>query len=231
MVAFLRGESMGYEPIDAEYEARMDAIYEGVLEHYRNSDSYYEDINKGIDDFIAERQKSFYIEKPAVAESAFNLLSEARELFTLGHYAAAQVMAGASVEVTFGDALLKPMIFGFVHSDAVAPMVADIIEDARSVYKFKALLVEIVSRYSSIDLYTFTIPGSTKSLWQSVNEVTTQRNDVLHRGGLLTVTREEAEYALAVATTLLETVFPAVLNNLGLHLHGLNVCADPHCVI
>jgi len=221
---------MGYEPIDAEYEEQMDAMYEGVLEHYRNSDSYHEDINRGIDDFISERQKSFYIERPTVVEPAFNLLSEARELFALGHYAAAQVMAGAATEVTFGDALLRPMIYGFVHSDTVAPLIADVVEDARSVYRFKALLVEIVARFSGIDLYTFTVSGSNKSLWQSVNEVRTQRNDVLHRGGLLAVAREESEYALAVAMTLIETVFPAVIGNLGLHLHGTTICADPSCV-
>lgn len=135
---------MGYEPIDAEYEARLDNIYNGVLEEYRNSDSYYEDINRGIDEFISDRQKSFYIEKPTVAEPAFHLLVEARELFALGHYAAAQVIAGAAAEVTFGDALLKPMVYGFVHSDTVAPMVAKIIEDARSVWKFENLLVELI---------------------------------------------------------------------------------------
>jgi hypothetical protein len=220
---------VGYEPIDAEYEEQMNAVHDGILEEYRNSDAYYEDINRGVDEFIAERQRSFYIEKPAVAGPAFNLLAEARELFALDHYAAAQVMAGAAAEVTFGDALLKPMVYGFVHSDDVAKMVADIVENARSVYKFKALLVGIVSRFSGIDL-TATAPGSNKSLWKSVDEVREQRNAVLHGDGLLKVTREEAEHALAVATTLLEIVFPAVLHSLGLHLHGTSACANPRCV-
>jgi hypothetical protein len=221
---------MGYEPIDAEYEAQMEAIYDGVLAEYRNSNDYYEDIGRGIDEFISDRQKSFYLEKPAVAEPAFNLLTEARELFTLSHYAAAQVMAGAAAEVTFGDALLKPMVYGFVHSDTVAPMVAKIIEDARSVWKFEALLIEIVLRFSGIDITTFAPLGSNETLWQSVKSVRGKRNEVLHRGGLAAVTREEAEQAIVVAATLIETVFPAVLNSLGLHLHGVNACANPHCV-
>jgi DNA-binding MurR/RpiR family transcriptional regulator len=84
---------MGYEPIDAEYEAQMDAIYDGVMEHYYGSDAYAEDLNRGIEEFTTERQRSYYVENTAVAESAFNLLAEARELFHLGHYGASQVMA------------------------------------------------------------------------------------------------------------------------------------------
>ena len=218
---------MGFEPIDAEYESQVDAIYNGVLEEYFASDSYAEDMNRGINEFTADRQKSFYIENPTVAERAFNLLTEARQLFALDHYAAAQVMAGAAAEVTFGDALLKPMVYGFVHSDTIAPIVADIVESARQVYKFKALLVAIVSEFSGISL-TAATQGSNQSLWDSVDKVRGQRNLVLHASGLLKVSREQAEEALTLAAVLLESVFPAVLKTLGLHLHGASVCADSH---
>lgn len=218
---------MGYEPIDAEYESQMDAIYNGVLEEYYASDSYAEDMNRGIEEFISDRQKSFYIKNPTVAESARNLLTEARQLFALDHFAAAQVMAGAAAEVTFGNALLKPMVYGFVHNDTIAPIVADIVESARQVFKFKALLVAIVSNFSGISLTAVT-QGSNQSLWDSVDKVRGQRNVVLHASGLLKVSREQAEEALALAATLLESVFPAVLVTLGLHLDGARVCADSH---
>ena len=218
---------MGYEPIDAELEAQMDAIYDGVLEQYYRSDSYHEDVNRGIEEFIGDRQKSFYIQNPTLAEAAFSLLSEARELFALDHYAAAQVMAGAAAEVALGDALLKPMVYGFVHSDTVAPMVVDIVKNTRQLYRFEALVIEIVSQFSGINLRS-KIGTSTHSLWESVKAVAMQRNEVLHSDGLSKVTREQAEHGLEVATTLLETVFPALLKNLGLHLHGARICADSH---
>jgi hypothetical protein len=96
---------MGYEPIDAEYEAQMDAIYEGVMEQYYHSDTYAEDLNRGIDEFIAARQKSYYVDNPSVAESAFSLLAEARALFELRRYGVSQVMAGAAAELAFGEVL------------------------------------------------------------------------------------------------------------------------------
>jgi hypothetical protein len=72
---------MGWEPIDAEYESQMEAIYNGVLDEYLKSDSYHEDINRAIDDFTTDRQKAFYLKEPTVTEPAFNLLAEAKELF------------------------------------------------------------------------------------------------------------------------------------------------------
>ena len=122
---------MGWEPIDAEYESQMEAIYNGVLDEYLKSDSYHEDINRAIDDFTTDRQKAFYLKVPTLTEPAFNLLAEAKDLFELNHYGAAQVMAGAAAEVAFGDALLKPMVYGLVHNETMAPEVAKIIENAR----------------------------------------------------------------------------------------------------
>jgi hypothetical protein len=120
------------------------------------------------------------------------------------------------------------MLYGFVHSDTLAPVVADIVENARQVYKFKALLVAIVSEFSGISL-TSAVQGLRSSLWDSVDNVRKQRNVVLHGNGLPKVTREDAEEALTLATTLMETVFPAVLANIGLHLHNATVCANSQC--
>jgi hypothetical protein len=218
---------MGYEPIDAEYESQMEAVYNGVLEEYFRSDSYHEDISRSIDEFINERQKSFYVMNSTVAEPAFNLLTEARELFVLDHYGAAQVMAGAAAEVTLGEALLKPMVYGFVHSDTVAPMLVKIVKDTKQLYRFEPLIIGIVSQFSGLSL-TEATDGSKKSLWEFVKSVARQRNEVLHGEGLVNVTREQADEAISVATTLLETVFPALLKNLGLHVHGIKICGDSH---
>ncbi len=219
---------MGYEPIDAEYESKMEALYEGVLESYYGSDAYHEDIGRGIDDFIADRQKSYYLGHPTLIHPAEHLLAEARELFDLKHYASAQVFAGASAEIVFGDALLKPMVYGLVHSDTVAPLVADVIENARSVYKFKALLVAIVSEFSQIDLTANSTDLNNQSLWSFVDGVRKQRNSVLHSDGFSKVNKEDAETAITASTQLLELVLPKVLDGIGLHLHGADVCGESH---
>jgi hypothetical protein len=220
---------MGYEPIDAWYEEAEQAAYDAAMEQYRDSGAYFEDMGRAIDDFVSERQKSFYVEHPLIAESSFNLLSEAKDLFALNHYSASQVFAGAATEVIFGEALLKPIVFGFVHSDTFAPMVADIIEGARSVYKFKELILHIASEFSGKDLHKFKVGTSSNSLWQDIDAVRGQRNKIVHKG-TLAVNKQEAEHSILVATTLLETIFPSVIKSLGLHLHdAIRVCDNSRC--
>src|SRR5262249_19788956 len=220
---------MGYEPCDAWYEEAEQAAYDAVMEQYRNSDAYYEDMDHAINEFVSERQKSFYIDKPLIAEPAFKLLSEANELFALDHYAASQVFAGAATEVFFGESLLKPIVFGFVHSDTFAPMVAEIIEGTRAVYKFKILISHIVSEFTKVDLSKFSVGASSNSLWNDIDAVRGKRNKIVHKGELA-VSKADAEHSILVATTLLETIFPSVIKGLGLHLHnGIRICDNPKC--
>jgi hypothetical protein len=157
-------------------------------------------------------------------------LTEARELFALNHFAAAQILAGAAAEVTFGNVILKPMVYGLVHSDTAAPILVEIVENTRQVYKFKALIVEIISQFTGINLFSKLTDGQ-KSLWESVDSVREQRNRILHGDDLSIIKKEEVEHSLTVATILLETVFPALLKTLGLHLHEVRICTDQSCGI
>src|SRR2546421_8390542 len=99
---------MGYEEIDAWEEERWEKLYNDFYGDYRNSDHYAEDVGEAIEDFKAERLKSFYVDNPLVAEPALKLLIEAKELISQKHYSAAQVFAGGATEVTFQEAILKP---------------------------------------------------------------------------------------------------------------------------
>ena len=49
---------MSYDPTDAWHEAAAEALQEGIIDDYRDSDSFEEDIGKGIARFTAGRQRS-----------------------------------------------------------------------------------------------------------------------------------------------------------------------------
>lgn len=120
------------------------------------------------------------------------------------------------------------MVYGLVHSDSVAPLVADIIESTRSVYKFKALLITIVSEFSQIDLNANSAELNNQSLWGFVDAVRKQRNSVLHADGFSKVSKEDAETAITASGLLLDTVLPKVLAGIGLYLHAADLCGDLH---
>jgi hypothetical protein len=102
------------------------------------------------------------------------------------------------------------MVYGLVHNDSIAPIVANIIENARAVYKFRALLIAIVSQFSGIDLTANAKELGDKSFWSFVNDVREQRNTILHGDQLSKVNKEDAANAITGAAQLLENVLPAV---------------------
>ena len=85
---------MGYEPIDAEYEEREQATYDYFFDQFLESEAHRDQLGRAIDDFLIDRQKSFYLEHPEVAQKALVCLGEAQELFRLKRFSAAQVFAG-----------------------------------------------------------------------------------------------------------------------------------------
>jgi hypothetical protein len=67
-----------------------------------------------------------------------------------------------------------------------------------------------------------------KSLWEELKDLQRRRNQLLHRAEV--AEQGEAESSLAVSAELLERIFPAVVESLGLHLHAdLIVCSDRGC--
>ena len=48
-----------------------------------------------------------------------------------------------------------------------------------------------------------------------------KRNEIVHQGA--TASSDEAELGVAVAAYMLEDVFPKVISNLGLYLHGTTI--------
>lgn len=204
---------------------KVGTIYNEFYEHYRNSDHYAQDMDEAVEEFKADRLKSFYLENPLVGEPSLRLLKEAKELFDSKHYSAAQVFAGAATEVIFQEVLLKPIVYGFVHSDNIASMLAHIIDETKGVYKFKALLVHIISEFAGVDLYSYRIGSATQGLWQDLADVRKHRNDALHKA--IQATEGAASQAIAVGSALSEKIFPAVTGKLGLHLHeGIRVCGN-----
>jgi hypothetical protein len=125
------------------------------------------------------------------------------------------------------------MVYGLVHNDSIAPVVADIIENARAVYKFRALLIAIVSQFSGIDLTANVQELDNKSFWSLVNDVREQRNAILHRDQLLKVSKEDAEKAISGAAQPSRKRFARRLENhwatpswLNRLLRSSRCCAD-----
>lgn len=91
--------------------------------------------------------------------------------------------------------------------------------------RFHTLLIEILAEHGNIDLWAFARIPRGETLLAELKVAQDWRNGVLHRGE--GASAEQAATAVAVATTFLDKIQPALLGALGLHAHGRGVvCLD-----
>jgi hypothetical protein len=122
---------------------------------------------------------------------------------------------------------LKPIVYGLVHDASAAALITELAASQRG-HRYCGLLFHILLEFGGVDFRSFNRAGSKKCLWEEIRIVQQQRDSVLHRAEI--APKEEAERSVAVASVVLEEVFPTVVTKLGLHLHdGVRVCKDWGC--
>lgn len=204
-----------------------DAIYDDYVLEKEWQDVYAELSKETITTFTVERLQSYYSAHPCVTHAALRWLAESRKLL-LEHPSAALVFAASALEVGLKATLLRPVVHGVVHAESVAALVAELTLRHTSFDRYRNLLFEILSEYGGVDLRSLSREGSPKTLWEEIKEVQSRRNDVLHRAE--PASGEDAARSIAVASTVLEAVFPTVVNSLGLHLHeDGRLCNESGC--
>jgi hypothetical protein len=212
------------EPWEYEEDAYLDQLYGELGPQWAEEHGFtaYQD---AVKEFTAERLQSYYVAHPSLAKPAHDSLICAQSLLS-GYPSAALVFATTAIELTVKDVLLKPIVFGFVHTEPVAAFIAELTTRHNGMDRFRELLSEILTRFGSVDLQTFKRAGSSRTLRQEIEEIQKARNAVIHRGEA--PDGSFAELSIVVAGTLLNELFPRVLQMLGLHLHGPGVCNQKH---
>ena len=204
--------SMTWE--EAAYDEAMSALYE---EHKEQA----------IEEFTVERLQSYYIQYPDIAKPSFQALTEARQLIW-HHPTASFIFSTISIEVGIKVTLLKPVVYGLVHSESLASIITDMVIRQTSIDRFQKLLFKILSEYGGIDLSTLKRPKSSKLLWEEMKNVQKRRNQVIHRAENVDI--KESEQALGVAAYVLENLFPNLVQYLELHTHkDGSVCNNWSC--
>jgi len=189
-------------------------------------DLYEEHKPQAIEDFTTDRLRSFYISNPGLARDSLNTLLEARHLAVISPKASL-VLATAAAEVGLKSAILRPIVVGLVHAEAVASHVADLVLQHTGVDRFRDLLFALLNHVAHFDLKVYTRDESTSPLWEEIQGNIRLRNAVLHR--CAEVSPEEAAKALAVASEVIEVLFARTIEGLGFHLHdGYRVCQEYH---
>jgi hypothetical protein len=185
-------------------EAAQEAWYEQLVDEISRD---------AISDFQAERLQSYYLTYRDVAKKAIDLYLEAQTL-QAAHPGAALILFVTAAEVGLKSALLKPVIHGLVHNNAVAELVAELAITHTGFDRFKGILRKILELYAEIDFGRFRIEGHAKPLWEELSQVQRVRNALVHRAE--PASEADAQLAGEVATAVLGNWIPSVLQGLGL---------------
>ncbi len=203
---------------DAEYEAGMEALYAEFKP-------------QAIEEFKDDRLQSYYVAHPNVAEAPQRSLTLARQLSSQ-YPTPAFIFAAIAIEVSLKEAIIKPVVYGLIHSESIAELITKSVIENKGMDKFSRLLFGILSEYGGIDLAQYKRSGASRPLWEEINAekngILKMRNFIMHRADI--VGEEESCKAIAVASIVLDELFPSLIQKLGLHLHeGGRVCNDWRC--
>jgi hypothetical protein len=87
-------------------------------------DAFYEELRtEAVADFTSERLKSYYVRNPTVMRPAVDAIQEGRWQQEHERHSAALVFFVSAVELLFKATLLRPVIYGLVHNEALAEAV------------------------------------------------------------------------------------------------------------
>jgi hypothetical protein len=211
-------------------EAGMHHEHEDDYRYDEWMDSLYEEFRpQAVDEFTAERLQSYYLANRLISDPAARFLAEARQL-EIEHPTAALVLAAAAIEVTIKAILLKPVVYGLIHSESTADLITELVTKHAGLDRFKDLLFRVLREHGGVDLGTFRREGASKSLWNEVQELQRRRNAAVHQAA--PCGPSESRLAIECGETLLDHIFPTVLDALGLHLDdGTRICGEYGCKV
>ncbi len=205
---------MSITPEEAAYDDYMAELYE-------------ENKKEAIEEFTYERLQSYYKNNKLLAQPAFLAFSEAR-ILNESNKSAALIFSAIAMEVGLKTILLRPIVHGLVHTESIAALITDLTISHTGMDRSRNLLFQILRDHGGIDLSNFKRANSNKTLWEEIKTVIEKRNLIMHRAEKAKV--EDTDLALDVASEILESIFPAIIAKMGLHMHdGFRICDDRKC--
>lgn len=198
---------MTYDPEDA----RADEFYEELAREL-----YPSHRDQVIREFTSARLRSYYLKEPDLAVNGRRAFHQAKQLYQLGHLGPALVCGVTVIEVFFKAAFLRPVIYGLVHSDALAEAVVKAALSQPGYKRYEPLLAKLYSELVGKELNSFRRKGSTKPILVDASEAQAVRNRVVHEA--YAPTDDEARQAIGSAAIVMVNIWRPMLHALDLRI-------------
>ena len=183
-----------------EQDAARDEFYEEI-----SRELYPDHKQQAIEEFTAERLRSFYIKHPNVMRPAVEAIQEAKALLEASRYSPALVFSASAFELLLKATLLRPVVYGLVHHDALAELLVQrVVGRQTDIGRYEGLLSRLFDSLARMDLSAISREGATTTLMKEAKELQSLRDQILHKGAHCSP--REAEKAFLVAVSIYEQI-------------------------
>ena len=196
---------MSMSPEEAAVEEAIDRLAEELYEDHKY---------RAIDEFISERLTSFYVSNPMVMRPAVEAIQEGKRLQSNGHNAAALVFFVTAIEVLLKATLLRPVLYGLIHNEAVAEIFVQEAIKQTGFDRYEKLIANLFEELAGDQLNEVTRQHAERPILSECKQLQKIRNGIVHRGDKCETT--DAERARLVAIAVFERVVRPVLYRIGL---------------
>lgn len=204
--------------MDDEFDIAREEMYARLADEL-----YPEHKEQAVQEFAVDRLRSYYLANPNVAKPAVFMLRNAEQLFQLHQYEAALVFAVSSVELFLKATLLRPVIYGLIHSEAVAQVIVNETLSQSGLKRYHKLLGKLFNHLTGSLLEEIKRDGESITLLKEIESLQEQRNKIVHQGS--EADRSLANQALNIAHAVVSQVLSEVLWSLGLEARkGEGIC-------
>jgi hypothetical protein len=168
-------------------------------------DAFIEEISsQAISEFSNDLLRSFYEKNPHIMRPAVEALQEGKDLYALKHYSAALVFFMTSIELLFKVTVLKPVVYGLVHHEALADIIVQQVLGQTGFDRYEKLLEALISTFTKLELKKISRVKSSDALFKECRDLQAIRNKIIHQGNICT--EDNTEKALSVAVAVYEMI-------------------------
>ena len=107
---------MSMTPSDAAWEEFYDKMSEELYQEHKD---------QAINEFTEEQLQSFYLENQNLMRPAVDAIQEGKKLQEDQYFSAALVFFVSAIEILLKTTLLKPVIYGLIHNEVLAEVIAE----------------------------------------------------------------------------------------------------------
>lgn len=193
-----------------EQDAARDEFYDQI-----SRELYPDHKQQAIEEFTAERLRSFYVKYPNVMQPAVDAIQEAKALLAASRHSPALVFSASAFELLLKATLLRPVVFGLVHHNALAEIIVQrVVGRQTDIGRYEGLLSRLFDSLARIDLSSIIREGATSTLMKEAKDLQSLRDTILHQGAQCSPA--DAEKAFLVAVAIYEKIVVPMLRALQL---------------